>query len=244
MCELGEALRTSGAFAQAEVVLTAARAEAGATGERRLELRAELALLNVKLSVDPEARADELLDRATAAIPVLEELGDDRALGRAWFYVAYINGPYHAHYAQAEEAAGNALRHYERAGWPFAACLAARASALLNGPATVVQAIAACEELRAAGDLNGEANILPFLGALHAMSGDFEQARECVRRSREIFVELGQALAAEYSCGSVQSEIETLAGDLGAAQAALESSYAILEQHGERSYLATRTAAP
>jgi DNA-binding SARP family transcriptional activator/predicted ATPase len=243
VCELGEALRTSGAFARAQAVLTAVRIEAGAVGERRLELRAELALLSVQLSVDPEARADELLDRAVAAIPILEELGDDRALGRAWFFVAHIKGPYHLHYAEAEEAASNALGHYERAGWPFAACLATLASALVNGPAPVVQAIQTCEHLLDGADLNGEANLLPFLGALRAMSGDFEQARECVRRSQEIFVELGQALAAEYSCGSEQSEIEVLAGDLAAAQEALDSSYAILERHGERSYLATRAAA-
>ena len=74
------------------------------------------------------------------------------------------------------------------------------------------------------------------------MTGAFDEARSCVQSARETYTELGQATGAEYSCGDSGSQIEILAGDLDRAQALLEASYATLERHGERAYLATRAA--
>src|SRR5207302_6261319 len=119
---------------------------------------------------------------ANIAIPVFEEHADDRALGRAWLDVAATEGAYYCRYAQAEEAARKALLHYRRAGWPVSACLGTLAASLLNGPTPVSSAIPECEQLLDGADLNGEANVLPFLAALQAMKGDFEQAREQLRR--------------------------------------------------------------
>src|SRR5207253_2094408 len=149
---------------------------------------------------------------------------------------------YYCRYAQAEEAARKALLHYRRAGWPVSACLGTLAASLLNGPTPVSSAIPECEQLLDGADLNGEANVLPFLAALQAMKGDFEQAREQLRRARSLYRELGQTAAAEFTCGSVASEIELLAGDEAKALEALERSRAVLDQIGERAYLATRTA--
>jgi tetratricopeptide (TPR) repeat protein len=242
MCELGRASRSAGAFAQAEAVLTEARDEAAAAGERRLELQAEMARLATRLFVDPETGTQALLDFTKTAIPVFEEHGDDRALGRAWLNVATVHGPYYFRHREAEEAARRALVHYRRAGWPYGACLGTIAAQLADGPTPVAEALASCRELLAEADLNGEANMLVPIGALTAMQGDFGTALELVRRSREIWVELGQPIAFESGGRSAESQIEIMSGELAVAQETLEASCRILEQLGERAYLATRTA--
>jgi DNA-binding SARP family transcriptional activator/predicted ATPase len=242
MCDLAGALRSAGELTRAEAVWSGAREEASAAGERRLELRADLEALYVGLSLDPDARASEVIEQAAAAIPFLEECRDDRSLGRAWMIIAEVQGPYYLHYLQAGEAARRALLHYRRAGWPFSACLGMIAAALYYGPTAAPDAVSACTELLAEADLNGQAAVLPYLGGLEAMSGDFEQARSRVAQSRKMYRELGQALAAEFNCSAVESEIEQQAGSLTRARNALESSCIVLSEHRERAYLATRQA--
>ena len=242
MCELAGALRVAGEFARAEQVFTEARDAAAAAGVRRLELRADLGSLNCRLSVDPEARAAELLERAQEAIPELEEAGDDRALGRAWLYVAYVEGPYHCRYGACERAARRALAHYRKAGWPFAACLATLGSALTNGPTPVGDAIQTCLDLLGDADLNGQAQVLPFFGALEAMRGAFDRARDCLRRARAIQSDLGQPLAAEMSCSEPEAETELATGNPVGALEVLERSAAVLRGYGEHAYLTTRAA--
>ena len=241
MCELGGALRTRGDFERAEAVFTEARDEAAAAGERRLELRADLGRLGAGLFAG-NAGPDELLERALAAIPELEQAGDDRALGRAWLYVVHVEGPYRCRYAAAEAAARKALVHYRRSGWPVAACLGALCAALVYGPTPVPEAIQTCQDLLADADLVGQANVLPFLGALEAMRGAFARAREHVLRGRSMQNDLGQQLSAEISAGATAGEVELAAGDLPAAQAAFERSLAALRRMGAHDYVATRAA--
>ena len=242
MCELGQALRTAGELTRARAAYEAARAQAAAAGERRIELRADMEALEVRLLLDPEIRPDELLERATAAIPVLEERADDRGLGRAWMMVSHVHGPYRLRHRQAGEAARRALVHYRRAGWPVGSCLGAIAGALYYGPTPVGEAISTCEELLADATPVGQAGILAFLGGLEAMRGDFPKARTFVAETRRTYSQLGQFIAAELSSGSVETEVERLAGDLEKARELVEASHAILEEHGGRAYLATRAA--
>ncbi len=242
MCELGQALRGAGELTRAQAAYEAARAQAAAAGERRIELRADMAALDVRLLLDPEIRPDELLERATAAIPVLEECGDDRGLGRAWMLAAHVHGPYRLRYRQSGEAARNALVHYRRAAWPVGSCLGTITSALYYGPTPVGEAISTCEELLADATPAERAGIPAFLGGLEAMRGDFAAARTLVAETREAYAELGQVIAAELSSGSVEPEVELLAGDLDRARELVEASYTVLEEHGEHAYLATRAA--
>src|SRR5207245_1200537 len=64
---------------------------------------------------------------------------------------------------------------------------------LVHGPEAVAEGIEQCRELleAVAGDRKTEAVILGGLAQLHAMSGDFEEARRRYRRGQEIFEELG-----------------------------------------------------
>ena len=91
LCELAVALRTQGHIDQAKEALQQAIEESSGR-DRRLELRARLELAQIELLVDQDARPEDFLDLAAQAIPIFEELGDDRALGRTWVRVAYVRG--------------------------------------------------------------------------------------------------------------------------------------------------------
>jgi ATP/maltotriose-dependent transcriptional regulator MalT len=71
----------------------------------------------------------------------------------------------------------------------------------------------------------------------------FDEAETSIRASRATFAELDQPLAFEIVAGGdLEARIHLLQGDLTHAQEALERSYAVLRQHGDRSYLPTRAA--
>jgi tetratricopeptide (TPR) repeat protein len=229
-------------LSRAQAVLSSAREEAASAGDRRHELRADLTLRKVELSADPSADADKQLEAALAAISVLEESGDERALGRTWLDIAELQSGYRNCFAEAEEAARRALLHYRLAGWPFSACLGTIADAFAYGPTPVKDALAGCRELLAEADLNGRSTILPPVAVLTAMTGAFDSARELLRSSRETRINLGQSLVAEYVFPWVEANIELMAGDLAKARKVIESTCRVLERLGERDYLATRRA--
>src|SRR5439155_20618821 len=87
LCELGVAHRYSGQGELGEAAFTEALAAAEKQRDRRVAARAEVELASAHLFSAPEGRADELIDVAASAIPILEQFGDDRALGRAWLQV-------------------------------------------------------------------------------------------------------------------------------------------------------------
>jgi len=242
LCELGGARRTLGELVAAERTYAEARAEAEVAGQQRIERRAAFERVFIALSIDSTIDPQELLESTGTAIPVLEAYGDERALGRAFLLRASALGPYQSHYAAAGKAVEQAIHHYKRSDWPFSACLATLGSSLVNGPTPVADALRVCAELLREADLNGQANMLSFIATLEAMQGQFDRARQRTSRAREIFIELGQPIGAEYSCGEAEARIELLAGSPDRAYEALKQSYAALAARGERSYLATRAA--
>jgi tetratricopeptide (TPR) repeat protein len=189
------------------------------------------------------ATADDVVAAAAAAIPMLEELEDDRALGRVWMLVG------DAHSLRLDstawgEAAETALVYYRRAGWSPALCLRVRAASLFHGPIPAPDAIERCSELveDAAGDRHAVASVRVFVAGLMAMQARFDEAHAVLERARETFDEQGArfSLAGPYS--GVRAGIERLAGDQAAAEAALRHSYAELEAMGQSAFVATRAA--
>jgi class 3 adenylate cyclase/DNA-binding winged helix-turn-helix (wHTH) protein len=244
LCELGGALRTSGDAVEAERALEEAVAFSARAGHRRVELRARIELAGVRLFRDPEGRADELLELAADAIPILETLDDDRALGRTWLLTGFVHGGVRCQHAAWEEAAGRALVHYERSGWPVSTCLGQLAAALYYGPTPVPDAIRRCEALLSgpAADPLSEANVLAFLGGLRAQAGDFVGARDLVARARSTYEVLGQVVVAATFCGAVAGDVELLAEDPRAAVEALRWACETLKQGSDLSALSSREA--
>ena len=128
------------------------------------------------------------------AIPIFEELGDDRGLARTWLLAGWVHGGIHGQEAERERAAERALIHYRRSGFPPGTCLGQIAAALYYGPAPVGRAISRCEELlleEGTGPL-GRANINRYLGGLMAMAGAVDRGRELVRDAAAELDDLGQ----------------------------------------------------
>lgn len=244
LCEFGVALGVAGESARAQEVLQKAVELSADQGDRRVELRARVELSYLRLLDRPREGANELLEAASEAIPLLGELGDDRGLGRAWLLSGFVQGGVRGHHAAWLEAAEQALVHHDRAGWPVAACVGQIAAALYYGPTPVGEAIARCRQLEggAAGDRGAEANVRAFLGGLEAQRGNFELGRELVLAARAVFDDLGYARLSASHCGAVTGEIALLAGDPIVAETVLRSTCEVLQEMHELSNLATRAA--
>jgi tetratricopeptide (TPR) repeat protein len=114
-------------------------------------------------------------------------------------------------------------------------------SALL-GPTPVEEAIRRCRATleESEDDLMLQAEVQEVLSVLLAELGEFEEARDLIRRARHILDELGFGLLGGGS--QYGALVEFLAGDPAAAERELRGNYAQLEQMGERSFLSSTAA--
>jgi hypothetical protein len=214
----------------------------GTAVDRRIELRASLERLHLRLSTESTSSADRLLDFAKDAIPVLEADGDDRSLGRTWLLVGEIQGGHFCDNAAWEAAATRALQFYERSGWPIASCVQAITAALYYGPTPVEEAIGRCRTFVDEYPEGVGASALVVMGGLEALRGAFDAANSLVGTARERYLELGQRARAAEMVDPVQAGIHLVAGDALAAEAVLRSSCERLQAMQAFSALATRAA--
>jgi class 3 adenylate cyclase/tetratricopeptide (TPR) repeat protein len=244
LCELGVAERMAGESERAAATLKGAAEFFAAAGDRRAELRARLELAYVHLLTQPGQTADKLLAVAEEAIPVFEETGDDRALGRAWLLCGFVQGGIRCQNAAWLEAAERALVHHRNSGWPTSSCLGQIAAALYEGPTPVTSAIERCAELirDSSADRGAEANVLVFVGGLEAQRGRFDTGRELVRSAQAVFDDLGQKAISTIHCGAMAGYIAFLAGDPAEAERSLRLTCEELRRVGDSAHLASRAA--
>jgi tetratricopeptide (TPR) repeat protein len=243
LCELGIAQRWLGDFQGAETTLTQAIDAASAMRDRRVELRSRIELAHAHLFSESEPSADTLLELAEKAIPIFEELGDDRALGRTWRHVGFIRGGMQGRLADWQDAAERALTHYRRSGWSASGCLAELAAALFYGPTRVPEAEQRCEELlQEAADRAGRANVLAFMAGLKALGGSLDEARRLVGEAATTYEEIGEVYALANNSGRMLSRIEMLAGDAAAAERASRQCCETFERVRDRAALSSQSA--
>jgi class 3 adenylate cyclase/predicted ATPase len=237
---LGFALTQAGELGPAEEVLSSAIELAGESGDRRAELEAVVERVALRLISQPES-LEALLREIDKAIPVLDSLGDDRALGRAWYLIGLARYIWGCRFAEGEQALERALNHARRAGdrrqqgeirthlW-YAAWV---------GPTPVPDAISRCNEIL--GELESdrlvEAGALRALASLRARQGDFVEARQLLVRAREAYDELGMRLVSAAIGAFGAGDIEALAGDYEAAERELRIGYNALERMGDKGYM-------
>jgi tetratricopeptide (TPR) repeat protein len=258
LADLGSALMRAGDFGKAESALTEAVERAAAAGDKQLELRAIIDREFLRVLTNPADSTDDIVHVAEAAIPVLEELGDDLGLAKAWWLrsEAEVNA---GHWGERAAALERALEHSRRASdsRDESTLTALLAQALLYGPTPVPEAIERCEQLRlvttggeTAGDEGSpdrqldravEAAVATSLAELRAMQGEFEQARSLCARAQEIYDELGLRYMRAVRCVT-NAAVELLAGDAAAAASELRAGYDALESMGERGVRATVAA--
>ena len=93
----------AGRTAQADETINEALAAATEAMDARIGYRAQLELAYVAIQRDPGGKDAVLLDVAEKAIPMFEELGDDRGLARAWLLAGWVHGGIHGQQGEGEE---------------------------------------------------------------------------------------------------------------------------------------------
>ena len=181
---------------------------------------------------------------AARAIPLLEDLGDDLGLAKAWWLKSEIEsraGRWGARAAALERA----VEHARRSGdlREQATLVGLLAQALYDGPTPVEGAIARCEGflVSVSGDRSLEAAIGSTLGGLRAMRGEFEEARRLWAAAETMYEELGLTFR-RAARSPIPASIEMLAGEPAAAERELRWGYDKLEPMGEKGVSGTLAA--
>jgi DNA-binding SARP family transcriptional activator len=242
LCELGTAQRFSD-FEAADATLSEALACAREAGDRRIELRAQIELLHLRLFSDREADPADLVELIHAAIPVFEEHEDERALARAWRNYGYVRGSLEGRCADWLDAAERAATYYRRTGWSPAGCFLEAAAAMFYGPMPVPAALVRCKELLdQATDRLGTGQALVYVAGAHALSEQYDEAFALLDEADQIFTELGEDYVRADNSGRIRGLAHLLAGDLEAAEACLRESFVVHERIGDKPGLSSVAA--
>src|SRR5262249_20242446 len=85
------ALRITGDFAKASVVVGEVIEGAAAAGEEGLRTQALIERAFIRMYTDPEGSPEETIDQAADAIGIFEKLGDDRNLAEVWTLLSLVH---------------------------------------------------------------------------------------------------------------------------------------------------------
>jgi tetratricopeptide (TPR) repeat protein len=240
LTELGLVRWRRGEVAEAQANFERAIEAAASERDRRGELRARTELSHLRLRRAEEGASEELLSLASEAIPVLEQAGDDRALGRIWFALATVSGGFFCQYRQSSEAAERALGYFRRSDWPLLPCLQELAAGLYYGPTPVEEAINGCRALLQEADRGGTAQILVYLAGLEGMAARFDSARALLSEVRQIYDDLAWTVNVFTMLAPVAADTEFLAGNFTEAETLLAESCGVLEAWGLLGQVATQ----
>jgi class 3 adenylate cyclase/tetratricopeptide (TPR) repeat protein len=241
--DLAEVLFLSGEASAATQAAEDAAERAAATGYEVGRLRAEL--MNARITAltagdEPAAGEDAsgaLLALAAEARPVFAAAGDDIALTEAWVGTAWAE-LVRCQYASMLEAVERAIEHAARASYTrwTRELPVWQGTALMYGPTPVEDVLRWHEQ-----EQPRHAVALRQRGILEAMRGRFDDARSLMAAADAAAGELGQMIWVAVG-GMMSWEVETLAGDLTAAERAARRSCGELEELGDTGYRATAVA--
>ena len=216
---------------------TATADRAGAAGDEPGELRARITSMRFSLNFGEPPTATELRAFAERAIPLFELHGDDLGLHTALSAIAFVglsDARFESMASVTERALECARRLRDRRRELQAVLLLA--AALTPGPVPVEEVLRRFAE---SPDLD---DVVParrgLRGELLAMLGRFDEARSEAMAARELAVELGAAIGAALSNGSIAA-VERLAGDHDAAALVTLAACKELDAMGERGWLST-----
>ncbi|MEX2046883.1 MAG: hypothetical protein WEE03_06945 [Chloroflexota bacterium] len=234
---LGSALARTGQFERADAALTESVDLASASGDEGLVLRSTIERMTWRLQ-SRRASQEEAQALGESALPLLEQLGDELGLAKAWHLLG--NEYVAASSAAGVEALERALTHARRAGdqREIGDILWWLGVAYHFGPMPADEAIGRCEAMLELSrmDRSVEAGTLGMLAGLNAMRGNFAEARDLFGRSLAILDSLGMRLRMATR-RTISGGIELLADDPVAAERELRWGYQRLEEMGQRADL-------
>ena len=235
---LSDAYIESGRFADAEANVEDLALRAQENGDEVLSVAVGVERMLAMLQV-PKVSAEESLAVGRAAVPILEESGNDVALGRAWGLIAHshlLSSEYGAMEAAAERALGAARRsgdlrtQRETIFW--------LSGAELFGPMPIDQALAKCEQvLPDPQERITIAHKLHWRGGLNAFAGRAAGLRE-IEDARAIYRDLG--LTMRWAGTAIADGLGSLVvGEPKRAERVLREALDLLEGMGEKGYFST-----
>ncbi|MGH8925400.1 MAG: BTAD domain-containing putative transcriptional regulator [Acidimicrobiia bacterium] len=214
---LAEAHETMGRHGDADEVLSDLLKRTPYDADTRQRLQLEQVRVRLATGPDPMTLV-EIRDQAVSAHAHYKAAGEEAGLGQALFVLAEI----HLRAGRMEEleaAARRGLTHADRSDNARAQLGARRmmATALEVGPRPVSESIRECDRL-AIWRGRENAAVLPILARLLAMVGEFDRARDLIARAEVILMERARARRPLVLVRKRHAEVETQAGDLGAAE--------------------------
>jgi class 3 adenylate cyclase/tetratricopeptide (TPR) repeat protein len=235
---LGEALTETGEFESASVMLGLAVDEALGLDQPRLWADASVTWLLMRrfVSDDLEVWGKDVVRELADVTPVLEEISAHAQLAKAFRLLGLVHGS-SLRWSEQLDAHRRALDHARLAedARLEARLMAELTACLRDGPTPVAEAIQECEAALERGleDRQATAFVFCSLARLLAMEGDFARARDLIVRAESMREELGAKVFVPLT--SLQScRVESLAGDLDAAERDLRRDYAKLSAMGDR----------
>ena len=242
LVDLGVAAIELGDYQRADEALEEAIERAKAAGDRAIEYRVRFAQLD---RTDVPGSGEEALRFAEEAIPVLQELGDDLGLSRAWQLIGYRHW-LHLQAGKAEEAFSRALEYARRASSPrdVSKMLHRLEGALLWGPTSAEQALERVQEVldEASGDRLVEGAARLAQAVLLAMLDRSEESRAASTEGRKILGDLGPGVMTTMVMAGRAGLAEELIGDLERAEEIERRGYQELKRLGEKSLFSTLAA--
>jgi tetratricopeptide (TPR) repeat protein len=217
-CRLALALLWAGETAAAREVLAAAQADAGARCDEVMLARVALVECQARLGDERMLAAEEMRADVDHAAAVLERAGDHAGLAEACLvrFLLSVRGDL----GGGEEALEEGLRHARAAGARFIEndLLAWLMITLRRGVLPVADAARRAREVLDEVPRRAvRAATLSTLSLLHAMQGEFDEARALALETEDVLRELGLTVGV-VAHAMARAEVEILAGDLDAAE--------------------------
>jgi len=233
---LGRALAERGDWPRAEAVLAEAVGAGADLGQPGAAADAVSTLWILRLHAYPTTTHEQIEAELGRAIPVLEELGDDSGLARAFSAAGSLlfwRGEADAALVELDRAVLYARRVCDRA--EEIDILRITVTAAFHGAEPVDSLLRRFDELaeQSSGASALDVVILRLRGEVQAMRGDMEAARASVAEARSLARELGLGSALASGVPHSAGEIELLAGKPAAAERELRAAMDALEAIGD-----------
>jgi tetratricopeptide (TPR) repeat protein len=225
--ELGHVLELID-VARARAVADAAAARAEEAGDEAGAALLRVVATKMRLQ-QRECTVDELEEHARAALPLLEELGDDDGLAHVWQALGWVAN-FHSNLEGWADAVELALLHARRAGQPIVGSWAMSVP-LTFGPKPADEALAKLDSVM--GEPPHPAD-LQLRAVLLAMLGQIEEAWALGLSADEQARELGISSGATFL-----GELALIAGDRQAAAEYLRVSCEEMEKRGTTAVLSS-----
>jgi class 3 adenylate cyclase/tetratricopeptide (TPR) repeat protein len=239
LLDLGQVLIDLGEFGRVDQVMQEVIDRARSTGDRGVELRAQLIQLTRSDSLEPWGDRQSVADEA---MPFFEQSGDDRGLFQANWVLGAV------HWTQGRSGASEQLlpRMLElarrlRDPRRTSTILHWTAGALVWGPTRAEEGVRRCTELlaEAEGSRFAEGSILSARSALEAMLGRAEEARASAARARGIMEDLSPTVFGTMLFATRVGMAEEILGNLEAAERLMRPAVDWLARRQEKAFLST-----